>query len=373
MQFQTTVPTATTEPKEEKSEFRLPRWNSRMTQEELMAFTHQMASTLGSGLSIGAALEVLMMPGVHRPTNQEMIKDLAVQVNDGQPLSAALSTRPDIFEELYVSLVEAGEVSAKLPEVLKRLANFEEKKMRLTRNIFGALLYPFFVLLFGIAVGTGMLAYGAPILEEMYHSAGATLPRFSAAIIAFGRLIGDFFWLFVAVGLLSIPFLRVLWSRPAFRRWLDHFLLTWNVTADLTQKSITARCARTLGVLYGNGIPILKSLELTGRAAGNIIYRELFVQTAQEVRDGSSVSAPLLSSPYFPAMAGGMLSAGEESGKLSEMLEHVAEHYESQVEFAVQALVKFLEPVLVILVGGFIGAIVIALGIPFMNLMSVIA
>ena len=345
----------------------------KVRSQELLAFTHQLASMLGSGLSFAAAVEILLLPGVHRPATRSMVADVAERVKDGEPLSSALATRPDVFDDLYVSLVEAGEVSAKLPEVLTRLADFQEKRDKLQQKVIGALLYPLFVLLFGIAVGTGMIVYGTPLLEEMYHSAGAELPWFTSLDITCGSYLGQFVLFTGALLLLSVPLVRIAWTKPAVKKTVDQFLLTWGVTSELFQQATTARCAHTLSVLYKNGVPILKALELTGRSSGNLIYRDLFSQAATDVRDGAKLSLPLMCSPYFPPMAAGMLAAGEESGDLSSMLDHVADYFENRVDFVLQALLKFLEPILIIAVGGFIGLVVIALGVPFMNLMSVMA
>ena len=359
-----------------KSLVRKSAWWTRpgkVSSQDLLAFTHQLASILGSGLSFAAAMEILLLPGVHRPGTRAMVEDVAERVKDGEPLSSALAARKDVFDELYLSLVEAGELSAKLPEVLTRLADFQERRDRLQQKVIGSLLYPFFVLLFGIAVGTGMIVYGAPLVEEMYRTAGAELPWLSRLVISWGQSLGQLVILLGALSVLALPLLRIAWQRPHIRRVVDHFFLTWNVTEELVQQSTTARCARTLSVLYKNGVPILKALELTGRSSGNLIYQELFEQTALAVRDGAKVSVPLLCSGYFPSMAAGMLAAGEESGNLSEMLDHIAAHYESRVDFVLQAMLKFLEPLLIIAVGTFIGLVVVALGIPFMNLMSVLA
>lgn len=352
----------------------VPWWQRRKVgAQDLLAVTHQLASLLKSGISFSGAMEILLLPGVHRPATRAMLEELAKRVRDGEPLSSAMSSRPDVFDELYLTLVEAGEVSAKLPEILTRLAEFQEKKTALRQKTIGALLYPLFVLGFGLTMGTVMVVYGAPLLEDMYRSSGTQLPWLSSLVFDIGRMAGRLFLLLLVLITLLLPFLYSLMKRPAFRCSVDHFFLTWSLTSELVQQTTAARCARTLSVLYRNGVPILKALELTGRSSGNLIYRDLFEQTAKDVKDGSLVSLPLLCSPYFPSMAAGMVAAGEESGNLAEMLEHVADHYESQVDFTLQAMLKFLEPMLIIGVGIVIGFVVVALGIPFMNLMSVLA
>ena len=303
MQFMTKPVEIEEEREPVKSERAVPKstWWSRdkVRSQDLLAFTHQLASILGSGLSFAAAVEILLLPGVHRPATRAMVADVADRVKDGEPLSSALAARPDVFDDLYVSLVEAGEVSAKLPEVLTRLADFQEKKDQLQQKVVGALIYPFFVLLFGIAVGTGMIVYGTPLLEEMYHSAGAELPWFTSLVITCGNYLGQFVLFVGLLLILSAPLMRIAWKRPEVRKTIDQFLLTWGVTSELFQQATTARCARTLSVLYKNGVPILKALELTGRSSGNLIYRDLFHNAATDVRDGAKLSLPLMCSPSF--------------------------------------------------------------------------
>jgi type IV pilus assembly protein PilC len=298
-------------------------WSSeKVGVQDLLAFTHQLASILGSGLSFAAAMEILLLPRVHRPATRVMVADVAKRVQDGEPLSSALSARPDVFDELYIALVEAGELSAKLPEVLTRLAKFQEKRNEFQHKVVGSLLYPLFVLLFGIGVGTAMVVYGAPLVEEMYRTAGAELPWLSQLVISVGHSLGQ---LIIVLGFLAVllsPLFRHLWKKPSVKRSVDHFLVKFSVTSELVQQSTTARCARTLSVLYKNGIPILKALDLTARSSDNYVYQDLFLQTAKDVRDGSKLSTPLLCSPYFPPMAAGMLAAGEESGDLSQELDH---------------------------------------------------
>lgn len=374
MNLITTPPeTSTYEPRERARPW--SKWGRRgkVTHQDLLALTHQMAATLGSGLSFGASMEILLLPGVHKAATREVVEQLSEKVSDGCPLSVALASRPDVFDDLFVGLVEAGEASAQLPEVLTRLAEFQENRENLKHQIVGSLLYPVFVLVFGVLMAAGLLAYGAPIVEEMYHSAGVELPWFSSIVIAFGRWLSSLSWLLIATGLAAVPILKYLWTKESVRFRAHEFLLNWNVTSHLAQQATTARCARTLSVLYGNGVEILKALNLTGKTSGNLVYRELFGRTSEAVRDGAKLSLPLMCSPYFPSMAAGMIAAGEEAGNLPEMLDHIADFYESQVRFAINALTKFLEPVLIIMVGGLIGTIVVALGIPFMNLVSVMS
>ncbi len=345
---------------------------SRVSGEDLLALTHQLAATLGSGMSLGASFEVLLLPGVHRPAVHAVLKELSDQVREGRLLSDALRTRPDVFSELYVSLVQAGEATANVPESLHRLAKFQERRNRLLYDLVGALVYPLFVFIFGLLIGTGLLVYGSPIVEELYRSAGAPLPWFSQLFIDFGRGMGAIVLALLGLGVLALPLGGLLLKKESVRLVVDKKLLTWEPLATLLQQILTSQVCRTLAILYSNGIPVLSALTITGRSSRRPPIPKVFEAAAEEIKDGSKISGPFMRSPYFPSMASGMIAAGEESGYLSEMLEHVADYYENRCEFAIQSFVKFLEPLLIIVVGGFVATIVAALGIPFINLLSVL-
>ncbi|MGE0496016.1 MAG: type II secretion system F family protein [Vulcanimicrobiota bacterium] len=344
----------------------------RVTQDEVVALTQQLSSILEAGLSFGAALDILLLDRVHRRPVREMLVDIAASINEGNAFSQSLRRHPAVFSEMYVGLVEAGENSARLPEVLERLANFMDKSLRLRMDILSATIYPALVLVFGFMVAMATLLYGAPMIRQMYRSAGVELPWMSRIFIEGGNWLAGFKgWLvllLIGLGLAAYRF----WKSPTAREKLEQSVLALGPLRELMLESAVARCCRTLATLYGSGVPVLNALRMTARGAGNSGLSRLFHKVADEVAAGRPLSEPLLASSLFPPMAAGMITAGEASGTLPAMLEKVADYYERRVDFTLKSVAKLIEPFLILGVGALIGSVVVALGLPFMNLVAVL-
>lgn len=340
----------------------------RVTREDVLAFTQQMAAMLGSGISFGAAMDILLLERVHRPPMRRVLVDVAASVGDGRPFAEALRDHQSEFGELYIRLVEAGESSANLPAVLKRLADHIQKVMRFRMELLAAVLYPCLVLTFGVVVSIAMLAYGAPVVSELYTSAGLQLPWASRLFIGFGNLLARVWPFLLLFGVGGLAFMPQLLKSPAVQRTL----ITVGPFKEILLEAAVARCTRTLATLYSSGVPVLQSLEMTARGAGNELMKALFLRVKARVAAGSNLSEPLLASPLFPPMAAGMVAAGEAAGNLAVMLDHVADHYETRLDFALRAFSKTAEPFLVVAVGVLVGVVVVALGLPFMNLVSIL-
>lgn len=340
--------------------------------DDLLAVTHQLSSMLGAGLSFGAAMDILLLDRVHRRPMRKVLVELAACVSEGCSFSQALRHHPGAFPDFYISLVEAGETSANLPEVLQRLAVYLEKNMRVKMELASALVYPALVLIFGVCVALGILMFGSPVLSEMYSAAGLRLPLLSQLFVSFGVTLRAVSPALVIGSLLLILGLRHFMPHHRLRDSLCRALLSVGPLRELLMEAGVARSCRTLATLYGGGVPVLKALEMTANSAGNVLLKETFLRVRAQVAAGSNLSAPLLASPLFPPMASGMITAGEAAGSLPCMLEHLAEYYETRLDFAFKSFSRMLEPCLIVVVGVLIGMVVLALGLPFMNLVSVL-
>ncbi|MBI3926689.1 MAG: type II secretion system F family protein [Armatimonadetes bacterium] len=353
----------------------LRRWllRNRVAADDLLAFTHQLAAMLDSGLSFTAAMDILLLDRVHRRPVRKVLVEIAAAVSEGRSFTDALREHPYVFPELYVRLVEAGERSASLPTTLRRLAAYLERMAQLRMEFIGALVYPALVLAFGTVVCALLIMYGAPLVREMYAAAGARIPFASRLFIEVALIVGQ-----LGLGLVPLAAVlawfwpRLLAGRPELRRTVDGLLLTVGPFKDLFLEAGVARCSRTMATLYSSGVPILDCLEMTGRAAGNQLLEDVFVRARNEVAGGSPISESLLGSSLFPPVAAGMIAAGEAAGNLGDMLEHLANYYDTRLDFSLRVLSKLLEPFLVVTVGVLIGTVVVALGLPFMNLVTVL-
>lgn len=344
----------------------------RVSNDDLLAFTHQLSSMLAAGLSFGASMEILLLDRVHSAPMRQVIVDLAAQVSEGRAFSQALRNHPQVFSEMYLSLVEAGESSANLPETLEKLASYQEKAMRFRLELLSALVYPSLVLIFGVLMAAAILAYGSPVLEQMYSAAGLRLPFISQLFVSLGVCLKNLSpWLLLATAL-SFWMLRGWLPRGSGGRLVRQLLSRVGPVKNLLLEAAVARSCQTLATLYSGGVPVLKALELSAQAADHPELTQTFLRVRKEVAAGSNLSDPLLASRIFPAMASGMITAGEAAGSLPSMLEHLAKFYETRLDFALRSFSRLVEPCLILLVGFLIGSIVLALGLPFMNLVAVL-
>lgn len=344
----------------------------RVSSDDLLAFTHQLSSMLAAGLSFGASMEILLLDRVHSAPMRRVIVDLAAQVSEGRSFSQSLRNHPGVFSEMYISLVEAGESSANLPETLERLAAYLEKTMRFKLEMLSALVYPTVVLVFGVIVAAGILAYGSPVLDQMYTSAGLRLPAISQFFVTLGVILKKASPALLCGIVLSCLLLRRWIPNGSSGRLARNLLSRVGPVKSLLLEAAVARSCQTLATLYSGGVPVLKALELSAQAADHPDLTRTFLRVRKEVAAGSNLSAPLLASQVFPAMASGMITAGEAAGSLPTMLEHLSKFYETRLDFALRAFSRLVEPCLILFVGFLIGSIVLALGLPFMNLVAVL-
>ena len=349
------------------------QWLTRqsVSNQELLAFTHQLAAMLQAGLSFLGAMEILLRDRVHRPAMRQVLVKVAASVHEGKSLAQALSEHPRVFSPLYVAMVEAGEASASLPAALRRLASYTERVARMQMEIAGALSYPFVVLVVGMVLAMALVMYAVPMLEEMYRAVGAPLPWLSQMILTSIRfLAGSGLLVALGVFLAGLGVARSSKKMEWVGALFDKILVNVGPTKEIVQEALMARCSRTLATLYSSAVPLLHSLEMTAAAAGNREYKKLFLRVRDSMGAGLTLSDALLAEPLVPSMAAGMVAAGEASGSLSDLLDSTAAYYETRVEVALQAFTRLIEPVLILGVGGVIGTLVLALGLPFLNLVS---
>lgn len=340
---------------------------------DLLAFTHQLGAMLDAGLSFGAATDIMLKDGVHHPAMRQVLVAIANSVHEGKSLSQALSEHPRYFNRLYIGMIQAGEASANLPRVLKRLSAYLDRLARMQMEVMAAIAYPATVLLFGLLLGFAMVTYGAPVVEDMYKASGAQLPWLSRMLLKAARIGAGSGFLIVGGTAATYFGLRAAGKLQGIRKWFDRACLHVGPTKELFREAITARCARTLATLYASGIPVLQALEMTQTSAGNASFAELFGRIRNQVANGVNLSDAFLREPLMPAMASGMIAAGEASGALPDLLDNCANYYEQRVDIQLRSLSRMIEPVMVVAVGLVVGLLIIALGLPFLNLVSTLS
>jgi type IV pilus assembly protein PilC len=353
---------------------RLPvigRFFGRVRSKDLSVFTRQFATMISAGLPLVQCLQALGLQAERKPF-QDIIARVAADVEAGSTLSEAMARHPRVFDELYVNLVHVGEIGGVLDTMLARLAVYLEKADALRHRVQMAMAYPILVLVVAVLVVTGLLIFVVPIFASFFAQSGAPLPGPTRMVIAFSNFIRDFWWVVIAAALGIYFGFRAWYRTDAGRAAVDRFLLRVPIFGPLLRKIAVARFTRTLSALIIGGVPILDALRITAKTAGNRIVELAVLESRERVAAGQTLAEPLRNSKVFPAMVIQMVSVGEQTGALDNMLAKVADYYEDEVDVAVAGLTALIEPIMIVFLGIVVGGIVIAMYLPIFKLVTII-
>jgi type IV pilus assembly protein PilC len=333
--------------------------------DELTVATRQFSTMVSSGMSMLRALYVLEEQQENEKL-KEAFASIRKDVEAGLALSDALARHPDIFNELYVAMVAAGETGGILEETLKRVADQLEKDASLRRQIKSAMVYPIVIISFATAVVLALVAFLVPVFEGVFKDFGGQLPAITKVTVSFSHLLTRRPYVLIGAAILIVwAFRRWKRSKRGKEQW-DRLKLRFPLKiGDVVQKVALARFARTYSALISAGVPMLEAIEITGRTSGNVVVERAMDAVHESVRNGGTISAPMRTEPdAFPGMVVQMVAVGEETGALDTMLSKIADFYEDEVEAAVKALTSILEPIMIIFVGAVVGFVVIAMYLP---------
>ncbi len=331
-------------------------------------FSNKMAALIDAGVPIVRSLEMLASQQT-QPLFKRALTAICVEVNQGTTLGSAMRRWPTVFDRLMVSMVEAGEAGGVLDETLRRLAKLQEDVAKLQNQIKGALGYPIAVLFIAIAVFLGMTIFIIPQFADIFKSLGAELPAFTQMLVDLSGFLRspEYMLPVIAVSALAIFIFSRYYATPVGRMGVDKVLLKIPLFGDLILKSATAQFCRTYSALSRAGVPILQALEILKQTSGNAAVQEALDRARNDVQEGISLSKSLLNKQIFPDMALSMLAIGEETGEMDAMLSKVADFYEEEVGLIVKNLTAMLEPAMIVLVGGIVGAILVAMYLPMFS------
>ena len=338
---------------------------------DVVVFTRQFSTMIDAGLPLVQGLEILAAQQVNKSLKR-ILTDIKETVEGGSTLADALKKHPRVFDDLFVSLVAAGEVAGILDTILQRLAIYMEKIEALKRKVKGAMLYPIIVLVVAVAVIFVLLVFVIPIFEKMFAEFGKELPAFTQMVIGVSRWLrkGIIPIVFV-LGVLSFLFVKF-YKTPKGKLLIDGLILRSPIFGDLVRKVTIARFTRTLGTMISSGVPILDGLDITAAAAGNKVVQNAIEATRKSISEGKNFADPLSATGVFPPMVVQMISVGEATGALDAMLGKIADFYDEEVDAAVDALTTMIEPLLMIFLGGTVGTLIIAMYLPIFTMASVI-
>jgi len=352
-------------------ELKIPFLSDRIKLKDVSVFSRQFATMISSGLSMLRSLYILAEQTESKPL-AAVVNQVRLDVERGASLSAALAKHPKAFSRLYVAMVRAGEAGGVLDSVLQRLAMTIEKQVELRRKVKSAMTYPAVVSLLVALLVTAMLLFVIPMFQNIYKSLGGKLPVPTQILINVSNVVRNF-WFIVFAAEIGAVFLFRWWinSEEGRKRW-DTIKLKAPIFGQLARKTALARFGRTLSALVRSGVPILESLDIVAETAGNWVVSEAVRDTQQQVKRGEPLSKRLEEHAVFPPMVVQMMTVGEETGALDEMLDKIADFYDQEVEATVNALTSLIEPILIVIMGIVIGGMIIALYLPMFDVIKLI-
>lgn len=335
---------------------------------EIALFTRQLATLLKAGIALLQALDIIA-EGVDNPHLRALVQGLKQEIAAGSSLTAALQKQPRYFDELYCNLIAAGEQAGALEALLERVATHLEKSQQLKAKIKKAMTYPMTVLAVATLVSAILLIHVVPQFQGLFAGVDAELPGFTLGVISLSEFVRQSGWVLVLAAGTSFAGLRKAYrSSTGFRHWLDASLLKAPVAGTLLKKSAVARYARTLSTTFAAGVPLVQALDSVAGATGNGLFKQAINRMRHDVSTGTQLNESMAVSGLFPGMAIQMTAIGEESGTLDHMLEKVASHYEADVDHLVDNLTSLMEPLIMVVLGGIVGALVLAMYLPIFQL-----
>jgi type IV pilus assembly protein PilC len=343
----------------------------RVKLKHLAVFSRQFATMVNSGLPLLRTLAILSEQTESKELAR-IVGEMRLEVERGASLSEAMSKYPRAFDELYVAMVKAGEVSGNLDQVLLRVADTIEKEVSLRQKIKSAMTYPIVVFALVVIILSAILIFVVPTFKDLYAQLGGTLPAPTRLLIAISDIVRRFF--LIVIGVIAVA----IWL---FRRWIrtekgrhafDRLKLKIPIFGELFRKTALSRFARTLGTLSRSGVPILQALDIVQETVKNSVVARAVKDVQSSVKEGESLARPLNRHAVFPPMVVQMMAVGEETGALDTMLGKIADFYDDEIAATVDSLTSLIEPVLIAVVGGAVGAIVIALYLPTFRIFELI-
>lgn len=355
---------AVTGPKKKKA-FSLGKVKSK----DLCAFTRQLSTLQDAGLPVLRSLKILegqCKPGPLKNSLMGTVED----IESGSTLSEAMAKQPKAFDELYVNMVRAGEAGGALELILQRLADFKERAQSLKRKVQGAMIYPVVVVMVATLIVGFIMVYIIPKFKAIFEGFGTELPKITEVLISTSDFVAAYWFLGPVLPIAFVLMIRIIKKNKTGEYIVDLIMLKLPVLGKIIQKSTTARIMRTLGTLIASGVPILEAITIARDTSGNAVFKRAFDNIYAAIREGESIAVPLKEARIVDDLVVNMVDVGEETGALDNMMYKVADVYDEEVAVLVDAMIKLLEPLLVVVLGLVVGFIVIALFMPLIKLLN---
>ncbi len=348
----------------------LSRFTQRVSVADLSALTSQLSTLVGAGIPMVEALSALV-DQVENPALKPILVEIREDVNQGDALAKALKKHRNVFSDLYINMVAAGESSGSLDIVLKRLTEYTEATVKLRGEVMSALMYPVLMGFVSVLIVSGMFIFVIPRVRRIFDSFGQGLPLPTQVLLNVSDFLVAYWWLAIlAVGGVAYGFYRWVNTKAGRRKW-HQFLLAMPIFGRVNRLVAVSRFCRTISTLLDSGVPILSAIAIVKTVVGNDIIAEAVGKVGENVREGQSIAGPLKASGQFPPLVTHMITIGEKTGELEAMLGKVADSYDQQVENTLRGLTSLLEPLLIVVLGGVVAFIAMSLILPMLNMSAI--
>jgi type IV pilus assembly protein PilC len=338
---------------------------------DIVIFTRQFSTMINAGLPLVQALDILAKQSENKALAQT-VREVVFEVESGHTVADAMRKYPKAFSELYTNMVAAGEQGGILDTILGRLAVFLEKNDALVRKVKGAMIYPSVIMGVAAIAIIVLLWKVIPVFENMFASVDIPLPGPTKFVIGLSAFLGQYWWAMLIGSAAAVMGIRSAYKTSGGQLAIDAFLLKMPVLGDVLRKSSVSRFTRTLGTLISSGVSILDGLEITAKTSGNRVIQDAIMESRASIAGGESIAAPLQKSKVFPPMVISMISVGEQTGGLDEMLTKIADFYDDEVDAAVSGLLSLLEPIMIVFLGVVVGGMIVAMYLPIFDMVNAV-
>ncbi|MEN6332364.1 MAG: type II secretion system F family protein [Smithella sp.] len=343
----------------------------KVKEKDVVVFCRIFSTMINAGLPLIQCLDLLAQQEQNK-TFKEIIKKVKEDVESGASLTEALRKHPDVFDELFVNLIAAGEAGGILDIILGRLSTYMEKAMKLKGQVKGAMTYPAAVLVISIGVVALLLIKVIPVFKKMFEGMGGELPGPTQFLVNASEFAQSYWWVMVGIIVAVVVAIGRFYKTEKGRWSIDSMLLKAPIFGPLLKKVAVAKFSRTLSTMMNSGVPILEGLNIVSKTAGNVVVEAALLKTRQNISEGRTIAEPLSETGIFPPMVVQMIAVGEATGALDTMLSKIADFYDDEVDAAVSALTALLEPIMMVFLGGVVGGMIIAMYLPIFKMASVV-
>ncbi len=343
----------------------------KVTGKDVVIFTRQLSTMIDAGLPLVQSLEILGEQ-TENPSFKKVLREVRMDVETGTTFADAMKKHPNIFDSLYCNMVEAGEVGGILDTILNRLATFMEKNMALKKKVKGAMTYPIICICISFVVLAVMLIFVVPVFQKMFEDFGSALPAPTQMVVDMSEFAKSNFHFMIAAVFAVIFVIKKIYKTEKGRMQMDRMLLQMPIVGTLLRRVAVAKFTRTLGTMLQSGVPILESLNVVARTAGNKVIEQAVFRVTDSISEGRAIAEPLEETGVFPGMVVQMINVGESTGALDVMLAKIADFYDEEVDQAVENLTAAIEPLMMVFLGGMIGGLVVAMYLPIFSMAGAI-